>query len=385
VAAQLVGACGLDVSGLQDVGVRDDAGGWDVIVPLPPHDATFDTSVDTGGGTGDDTGGAVDAAMGNDAAGGDDGAPADGRGTVDAPPADACTPTGPEDCTNGIDDNCDGLTDCADPACMQQQYTCVAPPPGGWKFVAFDLTAQPGCPTALQPASVDVDPSENPAQCSCTCGVGTPPTCTGDVTAASGNAGSCATMGAQFRADGSCNKVPVTVNAYAQVSQPAGRGGTCLAMQSTMTPPTGATQGQICGGENKYGAGCSNGQVCALVPSAFQACVAKGGSAPCPAGDYGTPHFVGNLKDTRTCSPCQCGGTPSCALTWNFYDSPSCQGTVALTLNPDGTCQPTGGPHTYTSNSLTGNAQNATCGAPTMPPTPIGQVTLDAEQTVCCQ
>jgi hypothetical protein len=391
LAVKSVGACALDASGLQEMGAGDDAGGSGDGFVQPPHDATFDTSVDTGAvGPGDDTGGGDiaagnDVASSNDAGNGDDVAAADTGATADAPAVDACTPTGPEQCTNGIDDNCNGLTDCADPACMQDNYTCVPTPPGGgWAFVSFDPTSQSGCSPGMQTTNVDVDPTDTPAQCSCACKVATAPTCTGNVMTAYGNNGMCTSMGNQFQADGSCNRTPVMVMAYAQVNGPAGSGGMCSATPTTTIPPAGATKGQICSGETKFGAGCPSGQVCAQVPGP-QACVAKNGQVACPANDYTTLHFVGNLRDTRGCSNCKCNGTPACALTWNFYSSPSCNGQVALSLHPDGNCQATGGPQLYGSNSLTGDSQNATCGAPTMQPGPTGQVTLDAEQTVCCE
>jgi hypothetical protein len=389
VAMPSVGGCGLEMSGLQEMPAGDDAG--DDAIAHPPGDATFDTSVDAGAGSGgDDIGSAGDVAMGDDVAGGgdvasaDDSALADSGGTADAHPVDGCTPTGPEQCTNGIDDNCNGLTDCADPACMQDNYTCVPTPPGGgWSFVSFEPTAQSGCPSGLQTTNVDVDPVDNPAQCSCSCKVGTPPNCTGNVSATYGTNGTCTMNGGQFPADGSCNKITVSVMTYVQASGPAGSGGMCSAMPMSTIPPAGATKGQICGGENKFGGGCPTGQVCALVPGP-QSCVAKGGQVACPPGDYSTMHFVGNLKDNRACTNCKCDATPACALTWNFYNTPDCKGTALLMLHPDGNCQATGGQQLYTSNSLTGDSQNATCGAPTMQSMPTGQVTLDAEQTVCC-
>src|SRR5689334_5880623 len=52
-----------------------------------------------------------------------------------------------EDCTNGVDDNDDGLIDCADPGCSG--YACVSVIPMGWQgYVAlYDGPAakDPGC------------------------------------------------------------------------------------------------------------------------------------------------------------------------------------------------------------------------------------------------
>src|SRR5580658_7572719 len=74
----------------------------------------------------------VDAPTGGDAA-------ADADATNDAPSdsplvsdhaADSCSMG--EDCANGMDDDCNGLADCADPACQSAGYACETPAPTGW-------------------------------------------------------------------------------------------------------------------------------------------------------------------------------------------------------------------------------------------------------------
>jgi hypothetical protein len=294
-------------------------------------------------------------------------------------------PKGPEQCTDGIDNDCNGLTDCEDPACSQQGYTCVPSPPGGWSFVAFSPDQQPGCPSGQQTSNVDVDPVLQSAACSCTCGVGTPPTCTGRANSMYGNNGMCSNNGGAFTANGACINMPLSVEPFLQVGAPAGSGGTCVANPTTTIPAAGSTQGQICSGESKFGGGCSGGQVCALAPSSFQACVAKNGQTGCPAGSYTNSHFAGTLNDSRGCSQCKCNGTPSCGLSWIFYNGPNCNGQNNVMLNPDGTCQATGmNGMTFASSRLTGNAANASCAPPQMQPTPTGQLSINGEQTVCC-
>jgi hypothetical protein len=390
-AALLVG-CGLDMSGLLDTsGV--DGGGEDAFAA----DATLDvSSPDTGSA---DTG-SSDAGGGNDATAPDSGtadsAPLgrdsgnDSSSGLDASSVDGCVPKGPENCTDGIDNDCNGAIDCADTACMSQGYACVSPAPGGWSFVAFAPSTPPSvtaCPTSLQTTSVDVDPIDTPANCSCTCDVGTPPTCTGMVSTKFGTNGTCPTGGGSAPADASCGTVPVSVGAYMQASNPAGSGGSCVANPSTDVPSPGSTAGEICSGQHAFGAGCSTGLVCALVPAPFSACVAKNGQVACPAqSPYTTVHYAGQLNDTRSCTNCQCGGTPMCGLTWSFYNSPKCNANAALVLTPNGTCQATGAQATaYVSNMLTGDPATATCSPPNAQPMPTGQVALNAEQTVCCE
>jgi hypothetical protein len=386
----LLFACALDTGGLLDEG--PDGGSMDASVP----DATLEGSAD-GGGAG------IDSARGDDAVGADSAAAdstfmepdsgtgpgQDSGGEVDASGTDGCVAKGPENCTDGIDNDCNGATDCADPACTAQGYSCVDPPPGGWSFVAFAPTApasQSACPSSLHTAAVDVDPIDTPATCSCSCGVGTAPTCTGMVTSKFGTNGTCTMQGGSAPADGSCGTVPVAVGAYAQIGNPAGSGGSCVPDAGITKPAAGSTQGEICSGENKFGAGCSAGQVCALAPAPFGACIAKNGQVACPTSSYSTAHYAGQLNDTRSCTNCQCGGTPTCALTWSFYNSPKCNANAALVLTPDGTCQPTGAAAgAYTSNMLVGSAAGSTCAPPAMQPMPTGQVSLDAEQTICCE
>jgi hypothetical protein len=369
-----------------------DGGSMEASVP----DATLE-------GSGEDGGGGIDSARGDDAVGADSAAAdstfmepdtgtnpgLDSGNDVNASGTDGCVATGPEICTDGIDNDCNGATDCADPACTSQGYACVDPAPGGWSFVAFAPTApasQSSCPSSLHTTAVDVDPIDTPATCSCTCGVGTAPTCTGMVTTKLGTNGMCNMGGTSAPADGSCSSVPVTVGTDIQVGNPGGSGGSCVPDAGINAPPAGSTKGEICSGENKFGAGCSAGQVCALAPAPFGACIAKNGQVACPMSSYTTVHYAGQLNDTRSCTNCQCGGSPMCALTWSFYNSPKCNANAALVLTPDGTCQPSGAaPGMYTSNMLVGSAAGATCAPPAMQPMPMGHASLNAEQTICCE
>ncbi|GMV40409.1 MAG: hypothetical protein AMXMBFR64_21250 [Myxococcales bacterium] len=119
-----------------DAGAPDGAGGPDAADGGPgtdtgAGDAGTDTSLpdvtqDTGGpetGEGDagsDAGGAVDA--GEDTGAQDTGAPDTGAPDTGAPDTQGADVTpSPEVCTNGVDDDLDGLTDCYDPDCVKQQ------------------------------------------------------------------------------------------------------------------------------------------------------------------------------------------------------------------------------------------------------------------------
>ncbi|MGA7121295.1 MAG: hypothetical protein WBY94_14420, partial [Polyangiaceae bacterium] len=119
----------------------------------------------SGGGSGSDSG---DAAMAADIAIGNDAAEAIAEDAVDDavitdvsiddwmtnPPADVpCAPTSStENCTNGIDDNCDGLVDCAEPSCQTAGYACVGAAPAGWSGPDLFWTGAAGATAPACPA-----------------------------------------------------------------------------------------------------------------------------------------------------------------------------------------------------------------------------------------
>jgi hypothetical protein len=416
VSALAIAGCRLDASGLLDV-AGDAASSSANSNPSLPSDDAFDIDV---AGESDSAGGADGAAGGDSALGTDavvddaavdeeavDGAtddatvgPVTGDDTsseapsedqspapqADAPQADVCGST--ENCTDGIDNNCDGLTDCQDPLCVQSGYSCVDPAPVGWSFIAFTAASQPACPSELpQSALVDVDVTAAPAQCSCTCTLDSPPACTGMFLVTIGDQGACGTYAADGPADGTCIGAG-TVLPYAQVWPPAGASaGACKANPVTTKPDAKATRGQICSGEETFGAGCVGGQVCARVPSPFLTCVAKAGQQVCPSGGgYSTLHFAGVLSDTRGCTPCACESPPKCGIAWDLFNNPNCAGNPKVTLHPTDTCGPTNTPtEKFSSTRLTASASDASCAPPAQQPQPTGAIQLDQAQTVCCR
>jgi hypothetical protein len=381
--------CGLDVSGLLEEAAGTNDAGHDAI-GAPPGDATAGDVSESSADGGADGAHVHDATMASD--GPRDG-PRDaplrndsplGDGPTEAPVADACGPV--EICTDGIDNDCNGLVDCADPACAQAGYTCVAQPPPGWSLVAFTPTQSLGCPRVFPATTdVDVDPTPLPAQCSCTCDLITPPSsCAAMVTTRTGDNGACANLGGSPAADGTCGG-PISLTANVQVSGADGFHGSCAPNVVTTRPSPNTTRGEVCSGV-KIGGGCPAGQACLLAPSPFFACIAAPTQVVCPPGaGYPNGHFVGSNNDSRGCAGCACNTPPVCGLTWDFFNGPNCMGSPQLTLYPDGSCMATNGKKDYQSNRLTGNPQNASCAGPTQQPQPTGALTLDREQTVCCR
>jgi hypothetical protein len=388
LAASVFAACGLAVNGLE--GTTGDGG-------VSHLDATADTSTaEASSSSGADTGSPPPPEAGADSASSDTGTAGDV--VVEAAPTDGCIPKGPENCANGIDDDCNGSTDCADPACMTQGYACVsAPPATGWDFVPFNAMSQSGCPAPLKAHDVDIDPVNlsSPAVCNCACDVATPPTCeTGNITSSYGNGVNACTMPAMAIAanGGGCNAQSLTVEPFVMSAQPPPTGGTCAPMSSTTVPPVGGGNGEYCTGETTFGAGCSAGQVCALLPPGFTACIHHGGAnMACTTPGYVSQVAVGTVMDNRGCTGnCTCGGGPTATCTpgsWDFYASPDCSGAVGAVITTNGTCAPPSATGTFMSNRFTSTptAGTVTCGAPTASPMPSGNATLAGADTLCCE
>jgi hypothetical protein len=327
--------------------------------------ATFDA--ETGGDAAADVGTGRDATMegatGSDATVAADTGQADGpRDTgvadtrVDAPAPDGCVSTGTEDCTNGIDDNCDGKIDCADPLC-QPAFTCVPPVPVGWVgpvelWQAANPATRPACDTGYGGTPRDGQGgtfTAPAAACGCACGA------TGQVCSQGGTfftqtncVTTCATV--TPAANGTCTPVVGggcgSEGSFSLSSAPAPSGGSCIATPSTTVPPVGwATSERVCPytGPTDNPGGCAGaGGSCARAPAGgaggygAAACVYSTADSPptaCPAGFTATAPltFYASDTDTRACAAsCTCSGPPS---------NGSCSGTIDLYGNsPDAGC-----------------------------------------------
>ena len=376
------GDLGLDGEGGETSG--DAAGG----------DATIEASSDAMAhdATGDIVDALVAPADANDAAGdSSDGA------TREAGASDACASV--EDCTNGIDDDCNGAIDCADPAC-QAGYACVPTTPAGWlgPVALYEGTsAAPGCPTGYAPA-VDAHgaPSGGSAQCACSCA----------------SAGSqCSASVGQFYSDTNCNNActgtasvssgactAVTHCGGANVSftaaAPTWTGGTCTAQASTTLPSlTYASTARLCStaAQDAPGGCTGTGQQCLPLPMApygTRACIYLVGDPPpssCPAGPYSAYHvFYSAAADTRGCTMCQCGGTATggtCSGEVDVYSGSSCTGTTPSPfVFGTTTCLGLSSPQ-HTQGNYTASA--GTCAAPSGG-TATGGVQGTGATTVCC-
>jgi hypothetical protein len=320
----------------------------------------------------------------------DGSAPSDGRaaegGDARPPPGstDGCVPTGPEICTDGLDNDCNGYTDCADPACSA--YACTPTIPAGWALAILDPSGMAACPKAYGgPTKLVVDPDLGPATCSCTCAVSSPPSCVdGTVADTRGDNSACndQTIGRPSN-DGGCVGVNGfgTLAPYHSIAPLPPTGGACSATPVTVLPAAG-TVGQSCSYGGSLGGGCSSG-ACAPDPgSAYSSCVSHAGPVACPAG-YPNKHSVGTaLNDTRACGSCAGTLATTCSnATLSFYTDGACQ-ALAAAVPATGLCvsNPTGpGINSYRYSATT----NAQCTTST-PSAPTGSATVAQPSTICC-
>jgi hypothetical protein len=284
-------------------------------------------------------------------------------GSAEAGPVDAnrdapvgCVAT--EDCTNGIDDNCDGKIDCEDPLC-QPAFACTPAVPTGWLgpvelWQGATPAAAPACDLGYA-TPVDLHAGTLTAQaaaCSCTCGA-TGQTCSlpGGFFRQTDCSGSCAAVTPDPA--GGCTPVPANTcgseGSFLASGALTPTGGTCAPspVVRSLQPAAWSAAARVC----TYAAtdapgGCTTGS-CVRAPSggagtfgAKECVYSTTMPAPtaCPAA-YPTGPTVtySGVTDTRDCdSTCACGAPTG----------GSCAGTVSLYGNfPDAGC--TGAADTY--------------------------------------
>jgi len=330
---------------------------------------------------------------------------------------------GPEDCTNGIDDNGDGMPDCKDPQCTAA-YKCVSAVPAGWTgyFSLYDgaVANDPECdatgdyPTSSSPGQSGL--VAPPATCSmCACSSPTGEVCNGPTTVeiddvACGGLINCEASLTLNAADGSCNGTqllsnPSTCgansgmfcdmgtqqcNLSASTAEPTVAPGSCTASGGTVTkqPPTFSGFGRSCGGVLTTGKGCNGTQVCLPKPDPIYAsgiCVSKVGANMCPAATQFTEQhiFYTSVSDTRDCTGCSCSSSSgaTCAANVTLYSATNCTSQVASFAA--GSCaniaNPViGGKKVTVTSQPSGGSCTKSGGQPT------GMATPNGPTTYCC-
>lgn len=310
--------------------------------------------------------------------GGAGGGAAGGLGSAGAGGADPF----PEECTNGLDDDKDGATDCADSDCAD--LDCTASVPAGFQgplFLVDGGALMPSCPDGV-PIFQGGEGTLMAALAECA-------DCTCDAR------GGCLATWELFD-DGSCvdadqsgnvspGCTPINVDDVGSIDASTRNGFGCDASggEATVPPVTWAQNWVAClpaagGGCEDAGASC----VAAFPEPSLGPCVYAPGDVACDDPAYPGRRLLTVVgEDDRTCTPCECTlATPDCEGEISLHAQSDCVGiqltTTALPVsacdgftpvsalgikylpNFPGDCLPTGG-------------------------APVGGVVLEP-MTVCC-
>lgn len=283
---------------------------------------------------------------------------------------------------------------------------CTDPlPDNTWTFVAYDGAGRPPCPAQYGAQQDTVEnPTAGATQCACTCnGVGTQPTCTGNVslTYAFGSSAQCNSLSGTLTCGSSCQATNAGGGGGGGNYQYLGFSGTVLPQGGTCNAPTVVTnvpaassqQGRSCALAGATGS-CGGALVCVPEPGApYGTCIAKPGKQVCPMG-YPNTHFVGSgVTDTRGCGPgpCTCSldrGTCSTPSVRAYWGTNNCSGSEWANdpRAANGSCVATGwnGVGTIQSCVFTSTNANPTCAFKGVY-APSGALSLDNAQTICCR
>jgi len=356
---------------------------------------------------------------------GDSGSVAD-SGSLDATPDGTapCVETSSiEDCTNGVDDDCNGAIDCADPHCQGLGFSCVPEWPGAGAWTApvalYDLMV-PGGPAPTPPSCAGyyandiLDgrgvPVAPPSPCTCSCGPVQDATCTApraSVWTTQGCSGT--TYSAAVVAGGGCTVIESTqdgINAGQIVNAGTASGSCAPALDTSKTVwhadaiSGWAETGRVCApAEGRTylagsAGGCAAGLVC-VEPAATtfgggKICLLSSGQVACPSG-YATEHnYYDGGVDTRGCSGgCTCGAPAGiqCQPAVSLYSNGDCSGT---SLGITTACTNTRGGSLGSNNRVSATAQSSpsggACASAEGTTAPSGSVTASTgAATVCCQ
>ncbi|XXX81291.1 hypothetical protein WMF30_21255 [Sorangium sp. So ce134] len=337
---------------------------------------------------------------------------------------------GAEDCSNGADDDGDGLVDCADPACGD--FVCTAAVPEGWSgyFALFDgePAMDPGCPAAFaegQPFVGNRGLSAPPASCACSCGPPEGQECGAleevQITVADAPCGSapfcewplmkieawmpnaCAGPDGVFgegvtcAPSDECDARPEAHPCVASVSATAimATGGACAPnpVQIEREDPRWTRLGRACAADAQAGQGCNVGRVCVPKPPApFEGglCIAKDGDNACPPGAYTERHVLfTDIEDDRSCKDdCACGepsmGTCPTTITLYSDDRTDTCTTRLIDLQAGGCEDLEGNPTIVGRKAMSPGAPTGGACAPSGG-TATGEARGAAPRTFCCQ
>ncbi len=254
-----------------------------------------------------------------------------------------CVKTGPENCFNNIDDDCDGAIDCADSDCAPSVAQCVPLDPSQGKIGETGGSGST-CPTDF-PQGLALMGGFNPGVCAgCNCQAG-PTTCTTtvygfkDTTAcASGQAGISVGTWKPGAEGSGCTSTPdwkqvglggntfgIAIDAFTPVES-CSAGGTATARVSSWQAAI-----EFCSAA-QIGGGCGAGRACVPAAPPGSICqMVQGSPASCPKGTAGAPWYTGTTGKL-TCGACTCAPNGDCSgMTLGYGKNGTCNdlGSVA--------------------------------------------------------
>lgn len=283
-----------NLPGVKDAPKSNDAGTAPLDAGAKTNQDAGTTRVDAGGTTPQDAGAKHDAA------------PTE-AGTHDA---GNCIPsTSGEDCRNGVDDDCNGQTDCADPAC-EEITQCVpnaiafalvgeaTPCPEGYNFFdfVFNELQDPGC------AGCSCRPVAK--ECEAYVAVYADATvCSRDISPYTGG------MELKEPASTSCSQpigkeidLVTDIKGF-RVSVKASSDACTISGAALPLPPTWNVKRKRCSRQLQQN-GCLQGSYCAPTAKVEQLCV-HAPSGVCPVAEWARTYFQA-FDDRRSCTPCEC-------------------------------------------------------------------------------
>jgi hypothetical protein len=297
-------------------------------------------------------------------------------------------PTGPEDCFNGNDDDCDGNIDCADSDCRPVAQ-CVPYEPGG--LIGVMVSGVASCPSGYGNVYTMMSGPNLGGCTGCSC---RPPAVTCSTTVYSfGTASACGsgttpgTAELTFSSTERCT-VPSWIGSTqgtiygVETSRFAlSLGGACVPSGTpTLAPIAWANTSRFCAA-SLMGGGCP-GQVCVPIVTASR-CTMFDSAHQCAVGAATSTTWYTGANDDRVCSSCNCGaatGASCSGLTLNVGSDYSCS-MVTQTLGPGQRRCYSGAGVNSPGLVFSGAPTAATCAGSS---TVSGEITPTGMKTVCC-
>lgn len=311
--------------------------------------------------------------------------------------ADAAPRPVERDCFDGIDNDEDGDTDCADEDCTPIAQ-CVPAPPDGWSAPGVLHTGTPAdtapCAAPFESAEYlgGAGPTGEPATCSaCHCGTPTDTWCVeplpGVCQQAVGSpscAGGCTAGWVGAPAAGGCVNSPETVGRFLYGARSSrGTCGAATGGETTLDPPTWAATARLCTTASA-GGGCEAGSTCLpRLPDPTPLCTIQEGDLPCPDG-YGRRQLLhDDFDERRTCSACSCAyRSGGCTAEITAYSGAGCTGSELYSAQANAASCQSSNPGSYRFGAPTIVAPR--CEATGDSSQPRGCVAAQSPRTVCC-